>query len=133
MSNIIDYKKTNVLVVEDEPDLREILVYVLQDIGYNVFEAENGEVGLKVCQTQKIDAIISDIRMPKVDGVQLLKNMREKSPEIPVIFLVTGFADIKESEVYQLGANAFINKPYDINELTQKLEASLAEVVKKSS
>ncbi|MFN3696328.1 MAG: response regulator [Pseudobdellovibrio sp.] len=133
MSNIIDYKKTNVLVVEDEPDLREILVYVLQDIGYNVFEAENGEVGLKVCQTQKIDAIISDIRMPKVDGVQLLKNMREKSPEIPVIFLVTGFADIKESEVYQLGANAFINKPYDINELTQKLEASLVEVVKKSS
>jgi len=129
----IDYNKTNVLVVEDEPDLREILVYVLQDIGYNVFEAENGEVGLKVCQNEKIDAIISDIRMPKLDGVQLLKNMREKSPEIPVIFLVTGFADIKENEVYKLGANAFLNKPYDINELTQKLEDSLSDKLKKSS
>lgn len=133
MDNVIDYKKANILVVEDEPDLREILVYVLQDIGYNVFEAENGEIGLTVCQNQKIDAIISDIRMPKVDGVQLLKNMREKNSEVPVIFLVTGFADIKENEVYQLGANAFINKPYDINELTQKLENSLVDILKKTS
>lgn len=133
MNQAIDYKKLNILVVEDEPDLREILVFVLQDIGYNVFEAENGEVGLKMCQNQKIDAIISDIRMPKVDGVQLLKSMREKSPEIPVIFLVTGYADIKESEVYKLGANAFLNKPYDINELTQKLEASLTTLMQKTS
>jgi len=133
MNQALDYKKLNILVVEDEPDLREILAFVLKDIGYNVFEAENGEVGLKVCQNQKIDAIISDIRMPKVDGVQLLKSMREKSPEIPIIFLVTGYADIKESEVYKLGANAFLNKPYDINELTQKLEESLTNLMKKIS
>lgn len=126
MSTSVDYKNMNILVVEDEPDLREVLTFVLQDIGYKVFEAENGEVGLRICQEQKIHGIISDIRMPKLDGVQLLKSMREKNPEIPIIFLVTGFADIKESEVYKLGANGFLHKPYDIDQLTKKLEDSLS-------
>jgi len=128
---LIEPNKYNVLVVEDETDLREILVFILQDIGYNVSEAVNGEEALKMCQTNSYDAIISDIRMPKVDGVQLLKSLRSINPEIPLIFLVTGFADIKEAECYKLGANAFINKPYDVTEMTDKLEKSLSELIKK--
>lgn len=121
----INPKDFNLLVIDDEEDLRSILSFVLANAGYNVFEATNGQEGLEVAEKNKIHAIISDIRMPKLDGVELLKKIREKNPKVPVIFLVTGFADISADEAIKLGADGFLSKPYDINMLTQDIESCL--------
>lgn len=115
-----------VLVVDDDEDLREILSVVLSSSGFNVLTAENGIEGMAVFKEHKVDAVISDVRMPKMDGVELLKNVRASNKDVPIFFLVTGFADISESEAKNLGANGFLPKPYDIDTITKSILTSLS-------
>lgn len=103
----------NILIVDDESDIRELLHEKFKKEGCNVFEAANGGKALELIKSHKMDAIISDIKMPKSDGVELLKTLRAMNSSIK-IFLMTGHPNATKEEIYALGAVALIHKPNDI-------------------
>ena len=105
------------LIVEDEPDLREPLVMEFESLGCRVFEAKNGKEAFELIKTQKIDAVISDIRMPGGDGVELLKRVKDFNFRFPVVMLITGFSDLSREEAFHLGAEEILAKPFDLDEI----------------
>lgn len=107
-----------VLVVDDEELLRDAIVFQFKREGYNVLSAGNGLEAFEIIKTNKIDAIVSDIQMPGGNGIDLLKAVKEYNANIPVLVFITAFADITESEAYDLGANAIFTKPFDRKALT---------------
>jgi putative nucleotidyltransferase with HDIG domain len=117
-------KKGHILIVDDEPDLRELLKATLEEAGYSTAEAVNGKAAQAFLTLENCDAVISDIRMPEMDGVELLKLIKQ-TKNIPVI-LMTGFSDILETQTaYQMGASEFITKPFNNKELLASLELIL--------
>lgn len=125
MNTLEPLKGKTLLVVEDEADLREPLVSEFQYLGCKVFQASNGADAFAIVCNEQIDLVISDIRMPGGDGIQLLKNIRARSGEIPAVMLMTGFSDVSAEESYALGAEAILTKPFDLNEMEQAAERIL--------
>ena len=118
-------KKKNtytLLIVEDNDDLRNFLAQTLSD-EYDILTAENGEIGLKIAQNQKPNAIISDIMMPKMSGLDLCKTLKSdpKTSYIPIILLTARTATAIELDSYDTGANDFISKPFNIKILKSKI------------
>ena len=110
------------LLVDDEPDLRDILAEEFRDLGYGVFEAENGLVALKVLEANPIGLVISDIRMPKGDGISLLKEIRKRDPKFPGVILISGFSDVDREQAIKLGALNLFAKPFDFSELKKAVK-----------
>lgn len=123
----INWPEMSVLVAEDESDLREILVTVFEAEGCKVLEAKNGEEAAQIVRKNPVDIVISDIRMPVCDGIELLEKIRSEHPDNPIVFLSTGFADITEAQAKEKGAACVIYKPYTIQDLFLRLEKSLIE------
>jgi DNA-binding response OmpR family regulator len=123
--------KNFVLVVEDNADVRE---YIKESISgeFCVFEAVNGEQGLRKAEKFIPDLIISDIMMPKIDGLELLENIKNdaKTSHIPVILLTAKSEQSDKLEGLSTGADAYLTKPFDINELQVRIK-SLIEQRKK--
>ena len=115
------------LVVDDEPDLREILRDELEFAGADLMEAENGVLAFDLAQQNKFDAILSDIRMPGGDGMTLARKIKGQAGPKPVVFLVTGFADFTPAEAYDLGVEGFIYKPFNLGPVLENLERALEE------
>ncbi len=116
-----------ILVIEDTPEIRENLAEILELDGYQVFEAENGKVGVQLAQQEMPDLIICDVMMPELDGFGVLKIL-DKKPEtatIPFIFLTAKAdkADIRKG--MNLGADDYITKPFDDVELMEAIEMRL--------
>lgn len=109
----------NILVVDDEVDLREIVASEFDFMGAMVFQAGNIAAADAILKEQKIDLIISDIRMPGGTGVELLKTVKARNIFFPPIILITGFADVTPEEAYAEGAEALLNKPFQLDELIQ--------------
>ena len=100
-----------VLVVDDEEGIRKVISITLSDEGYKVLTAEDGETGLKICEEESPQIIISDIRMPGMDGIELLERVKEKWPEKEVI-VITAFGEMGVAiRALQLNASDFITKP----------------------
>ena len=112
-----------VLVVDDEPEFRRIVREVLS--GYAVTEAENGQQALNVLREEKIDLVITDIRMPEMDGFGLLENVRGQFPSIPVL-ATSGYVDAQELQAS--GFDGFIEKPVSLDELQKIVEDTLDKV-----
>lgn len=110
-----------ILIVDDESGIRELFREELSDNGAKVLEAESGNKAIEVFKQGGIDAVISDIRMPDGDGVELVKNIKETDSNIP-IYLITGFADYTGNELKVLGIEAIIFKPFDISEVVQMVD-----------
>ena len=105
--------KGRVLVIDDEKDIRLALRRVLEYEGYNVFEAEAGQAGLDRIAEGDLDAVLLDIKMPGMDGMEVLRRVTESDPDLPVI-MVSGHADIKIAvEATRIGAFEFFEKPPD--------------------
>jgi len=115
----------NILVVEDEIELRGLLADELRGEGYNVYEAEDGVQGYQYITTKPVDLVISDIHMPNMDGVELLKESKAYNPEKPVLIFVTGYSDLTPDQAYDLGASGLLNKPYDFETLMKKVHRCL--------
>lgn len=113
----------NILVVDDEADIRELFREELEESGAKVVEAENGNLAFEVFEKGGVDVIISDIRMPGGDGVDLVKKVKAKNSTIP-IYLITGFADYTGNELKLLGVEAVVFKPFDISEVIQMVESN---------
>ncbi len=118
----------NILVVDDEIDLREIVASELEFMGAHVSQAGNIMAADGILKQKKIDLIISDIRMPGGTGVDLLKTVKARNILNPPVILITGFADITPEEAYAEGAEALLNKPFQLDELIQ-VSARLIQTV----
>jgi CheY-like chemotaxis protein len=114
------------LIVDDEPDLREILGDQFMLEGCETVVAENGKIAFEKFTQEKFDFILSDVRMPQGNGVELLEKVRahEKGKTIP-FFLVTGFADYSLDEIFDRGANGVFPKPFDFEALLTGVRRSL--------
>jgi two-component system response regulator FlrC len=114
-------KQYDVLVVEDDLDLCEALTDTLEIEGYRVLSANNGTEALSQLAKNKFRLVVSDIQMPIMDGIQLLNNMRQKHPEIPVL-LMTAYGTVpKAVEAMQSGAADYLIKPFEASTLVEKV------------
>ncbi|MBC8430956.1 MAG: response regulator [Desulfobacterales bacterium] len=112
----------NVLLVDDEPEFLETLVKRLTKRGLNISTAKNGEEALAVIRGKGIDVAVLDVRMPGIDGIQTLREIKKLDPLMEVIML-TGHASIEVAiEGMELGAFDYLMKPADIDELFYKLQ-----------
>jgi CheY-like chemotaxis protein len=116
-----------VLLVDDEPDLLEIFGHWLERSGYRVLTAPNGAEALKVLAVEAVDVLVSDIRMPIMDGPTLVRSIRERGLVIPSIIFVSGYGDIDLREMHALGVEAMIEKPLNRKTLLAALEDSMME------
>lgn len=101
----------NLLLVEDEPDLMEVIVEELEPYGPNIFQATNGHRAFDLLQANHIDAIVSDIRMPGGDGIELLERVRARDPEEPIFLFFTAFTDMSIETAIEKGARGLLYKP----------------------
>src|SRR5580692_10355823 len=118
-------ERKQVLIVDDEVNLRKILSAQLSRDGYDVLTAEDGERGLQLLGEHHIDLVITDLKMPKVDGMTLLKRALEEDPELPVV-MVTAHGTIDTAvEALKRGAFDFVTKPFDKDEVRQIVAKAL--------
>ena len=100
-----------IVLIDDEEDIREVMTIALQDAGYSVDTAADGESGLRLCEDTSPQVVITDIRMPGIDGLQVLETIKKKYPDIEVI-VATAFGEIDLAiRALQLDASDFITKP----------------------
>jgi CheY-like chemotaxis protein len=110
-------EKKNILIVEDEKNIRSLLRMILEEDNYNVIEAENGKNALEIAKLQDFDMIFTDVRMPVMDGLTFLASLKKIKPDIPVA-LLTSFDSAKyATEALKSGAFTFCTKPININEV----------------
>lgn len=120
------FKGKKVLVVDDEPDLREILRDEFVLGGADVMEAANGLDALKIMEAEDFDLLVSDIRMPGGDGFSLAKAVKAKNPHRPAVVLITGFADVSEQEAKAVGVEAYYQKPFSLELFRQNVQRILS-------
>ncbi|HJS50860.1 MAG TPA: sigma-54 dependent transcriptional regulator [Pyrinomonadaceae bacterium] len=108
---------SNILIVDDEQSYRQLLSLVFEGDGHTLRTAVNGREALEMLQAEPADVVISDVKMPDMDGIDMLQAVRETQPDLGVI-LMTAFASVETArEAFKLGADDFIQKPFDVEEL----------------
>ncbi|MEJ7848537.1 MAG: sigma-54 dependent transcriptional regulator [Pyrinomonadaceae bacterium] len=108
---------SNILIVDDEQSYRQLLSLVFDGEGHNIRTASNGREALEMLAAEPADVVISDVKMPDMDGIEMLRAVRETQPDLGVI-LMTAFASVETArEAFKLGADDFIQKPFDVEEL----------------
>jgi DNA-binding NtrC family response regulator len=113
--------EASVLLVDDEEQFLDALSQRLETRGLKVDTVTSGEEALKQVEDQNFDAIIVDLAMPGIDGIETLKRIKEKRPDLEIIML-TGHATVKSGiDAMKLGAEDFLEKPVDLNELLAKI------------
>ncbi len=123
---MINPRDIKVLIAEDEPDLRDLLATKFRVFGFNVSSAHNGSAAWdKLLADKDIQIVITDIRMPNGSGYDLLKKCKDRDPVFPRVFLISAFTDYTEAELFSLGAEGFINKPFDTKILLNIVRKSL--------
>ena len=106
-----------ILVVDDEPNYLVVLSELLKEEGFEVFTAQSGEDGLKIAKENDLDLIITDMRMPGMDGLELLKTVKSFNHDLPVI-MVTAFGEVEKAVVaMKAGAYNYLAKPFSNDEL----------------
>jgi DNA-binding NtrC family response regulator len=111
----------NILIVDDEEDFRVTVVKRLQKRNLQVFGAESGSQALKMMSSMVFDVVVLDVKMPGMDGIETIREMKKKNPLTEVI-LLTGHASMESGiEGMKLGAFDYIMKPVNIDELLEKI------------
>lgn len=117
---MIDIQK--ILIVDDEENIRNLLQKVLSKAGYRVYLAEDGEAALRIIMNRSIDIVITDIKMPKMNGIELMEKARQIDPEVEFI-IMTAFATLDTAiTALKMGARDYITKPFDIEEIIASLK-----------
>jgi CheY-like chemotaxis protein len=120
-------EEATALVVDDEADLREIFSCWIGREKCRVLTAANGAQALELLQTEKIDVLLSDIRMPVMDGIALLRTLYERERPVPTVILVSGRGMVGGRELYGLGVEGIVEKPLKRMDLLRVLENSLMD------
>jgi len=121
---------SDVLVVDDSAAIRKILQRVLRQTGMainTIHEAGNGEEALAVLKEHKVHLILSDINMPKMDGLQLLASLKANGDwaQVPVVMITTEGGETKVAEAVRLGAVGYVRKPFTADQIKEKLAGIL--------
>ena len=117
-----------ILIVEDDDGIRDMLSEVMKVIKFEAVIAENGEVGLEKFRSQSFSLIITDIKMPVMDGLTMLKTIRKENSDIPII-VITAFPSVDSAiECLAHGADYYIVKPININDLEIKISKSIEKI-----
>lgn len=115
----------SVLIIDDEVAIRKTLAEILGYEGYTIFEASDGEEGLRKFAEKKADVVLCDVKMPKVDGIEFLEQAKEINPDTPII-VISGHGNIETAvEAVKKGAFDYISKPPDLNRLLITLRNAL--------
>ena len=115
----------NILIVEDDLKLNKLFSTVLTRNGFNAFSVEDGERALDILDQEHIDLIISDIMMPKMDGYELTRALREANYNLPIL-MVTAKEDFQDKKTgFKIGVDDYMVKPIDVNEMVLRVEALL--------
>ena len=115
----------NIMVVDDEADVRTLLCNSLERIGYNVISASCGSDALELLGQNQISLVIADIRMPKMSGMELLASIKQSHPQLPVI-LLTGYASVQNAvEAMRLGAADYVMKPFTVAALQSAVQRAV--------
>lgn len=115
----------NILVVDDEAEVRKTLSRILSQEGYSVETAETGKQAIKACQKSNFDVALIDIKLPDMEGTQLLNWIKEKQPHT-VKIVITGFPTLENAmETVNEGADGYILKPLDMQKLLEMIQKHL--------
>ncbi len=120
----------NILVAEDERDIRELIAFTLQFAGHKITQASNGAEAVELAPKIKPDLIMMDVRMPKMTGYEACKALKEidEVKDIPVVFLSAKGQDEEVSTGLDVGAVAYILKPFAPDELTRRIGEILQDI-----
>jgi CheY-like chemotaxis protein len=113
----LELSQKKILIIDDEPDLLEIISSEFDLEGANVFQADSVEKAITVLSKNSIDIVISDVRMPFRTGIDLLKYMKDKNVFYPPMILISGYTDVPIQDIYNLGAEGFLVKPFRLEDL----------------
>jgi DNA-binding NtrC family response regulator len=124
-------QKGSILIVDDDPSIRKVLAAILEEKGYKVDTAETGKVAIQKTGTRFFNLALLDIRLPDMEGTELLTQMKQTTPPM-IKIMVTGYPSIQNAvEALNKGANAFIIKPLNIDQALKIIE-NLLEKQKES-
>lgn len=112
----------SILIIDDEKEIRELLVIYLENYGYATFEAGNGNEALALFRRERIDLVLADIMMPEMDGFELLRKMRQDS-RVPFLFISAKSDDMDKINGLQLGADDYVGKPFNPLEVVSRVQA----------
>ena len=127
MNEPMNHQAPCVLVVDDDRNVLEVLDARLSSSGLTVVKADNGHQALQIIGSRKIDLVVSDVKMPKMDGMTLLSEIIRTQPGLPVIFL-TAYANVPDAvNAVKSGAVDYVEKPFDGKLLTEKIQLVLQE------
>ncbi len=124
----MELSQATILLVDDEPALLEIIGKWLRMEGCaKVLTAPDGEEALQVLAGNHVDLLITDVRMPRVDGIALVRQLAELPHPCPSVIFVSGFGDVDVREMYSLGVESFLAKPFQRHELLASIRNALAD------
>ena len=127
MEEEIEKAMKTILVVDDEPSIRDILVCNLEREGYKTIEASDGATAVNIALEEKPDLILLDIMLPKLDGLSVCKRIKN-SLNVPILILTAKDGEIDKILGLELGADDYITKPFSIRELVARVKANLRKV-----
>lgn len=116
---------TKIMIVEDDEMLIDVYVTVLKKNGFSIVACNNGKEALKALETESFDLILSDIKMPIMNGFDMLTEIRKKNSQNPPVILVSGYSEFSEEEVLGRGAAGLLQKPIRAKELLERVHAIL--------
>ena len=116
-----DLTSVRILIVEDDLALLKVLNSYLIKCGAIVYQATNGEIAYGLVEKHEIDFVLSDIQMPVMSGVELLKKIRLMRSHIPIVLLATGQAELTQKEAIEFGAAGLIHKPFGLKFLNEEI------------
>ena len=113
------------LIVDDEPRLRQVFVHLMRNDGFSCLEAENGEQAIAVLEREPVTLVMSDLRMPRLDGIELLREIRARWPDTAVV-MITAVADVEIAvNCLALGAADYVIKPYQLEDVRARVAQAL--------
>ncbi|WP_419173175.1 response regulator [Halobacteriovorax sp.] len=116
-------RKKVILVAEDEPILNEMYVEAFESLGYKTVGVYDGHQALAFAKENQVDFLVTDLKMPKMDGITLIEELRKIHPEIPPVLIITGFIDEANTlRAKELGALDLMTKPFDFDNVIGKIE-----------
>jgi CheY-like chemotaxis protein len=118
-------KEKRILLVDDEQDFRQLMMFWLESKGYSVITATDGEAAIEVLKKEEIDIVLTDLRMPKMDGVGLIKKIRESDKNLPIIVISAYVDDPNTTEAIKYGISGIFCKHKDFQEGLSLLESAL--------
>jgi len=123
----------SILIVDDEQIIRNVLKRKLeQTTSFTVFTADDGVPALELFKSQHIDLVISDLLMAEMNGIELLRNLKQLNPHVPVI-IITGYGTLDDAiEAIHLGAEDFIKKPFDISDVIETIEKTFRKMAEEA-